>query len=430
VVQVVSKKYKDMKDTQQKIDFVSNLQGSHPLIVIKFILLCITTCTSWKFLYCKGAVVRDLYIPLMILLSLTKVQVATFVSGFITCIQLILKIYAATSVRVRGTNVGVRKKWTIRNVVNVFRGILQLSTIISILAVDFKIYPREFAKTENFGYSIMDLGVGIYIFSSGIVVKSYMSVLQGIKSTGIMLLIGFGRMVLTKYIGYQEHVTEYGTHWNFFFTLGCIPLLFSLQKKYTQVLDLKKLALGILVFYEILLKLGLEKYILEAPRIDLISMNREGICSFLGYYGIFLLAVDLGNSTRDQEWKVALGVLSRNLLVSVVLTWNAYYNEIQVSRRMANMHYVIWVYTICVGAITLIGITDLIFPSSTPIIIEAVNRNQLFVFLVANVLTGLVNMSIDTLNQDDFSSFIILSGYIITVSILALLVKDLKMLRF
>jgi phosphatidylinositol glycan class W len=140
--------------------------------------------------------------------------------------------------------------------------------------------------------------------------------------------------------------------------------------------------------------------------------------------------VDLGYRIRDKEWKVALEILSRNFLISAVFAWNAYYNGIQVSRRMANMQYVVWIYTICVGGITLVGIVDLISPSPTPRIIEAVNRNQLFVFLVANVLTGLVNLTIDTLNQDDLSSLMILCCYIITVSVSALLVKDLKMLRF
>lgn len=406
--------------TQQKIDFVSNLQGSHPQVVIWFVLLSIFTFITWKPL-CKIPVLNDFYIPLMILLSLTRVKEAALIIGFILSLYV---LYYSISRKSYAEN------WNTRNVLNVFRGILQFSTIVSILAVDFRIYPREFAKTESFGYSIMDLGVGIYVFSSGIVVRNSGSILQGIKSTGIMLVIGFGRILLTKYVGYQEHVTEYGTHWNFFFTLGLIPLVFSVQKKFINVKDLKNLALGILVFYEIALNLGLEKYILEAPRTDLISMNREGICSFLGYYGIFLLAVDLGYRIRDKEWKVALEILSRNFLISAVFAWNAYYNGIQVSRRMANMQYVVWIYTICVGGITLVGIVDLISPSPTPRIIEAVNRNQLFVFLVANVLTGLVNLTIDTLNQDDLSSLMILCCYIITVSVSALLVKDLKMLRF
>ena len=116
-----------------------------------------------------------------------------------------------------------------RTTVNIF-------TAIAILAVDFRIFPRHLAKTETFGASLMDVGVGAFMMAHGVTSpeareqKRNASGFQGytglIKGTakGVLPLFALGlvRTIVLKTTGYQEHVTEYGVHWNFFLTIATV----------------------------------------------------------------------------------------------------------------------------------------------------------------------------------------------------------------
>lgn len=50
-----------------------------------------------------------------------------------------------------------------------FRAYINIATAICILAVDFKIFPRRFAKAETYGSGLMDVGVGAFAISNAIV---------------------------------------------------------------------------------------------------------------------------------------------------------------------------------------------------------------------------------------------------------------------
>lgn len=83
-----------------------------------------------------------------------------------------------------------------------YRAIVIYITVLSILAVDFIIFPRRFAKTKTYGISLMDVGTGCFIFANGIVApeaRNKMSPLnKSIKSTIPIIILGFIRLITVK----------------------------------------------------------------------------------------------------------------------------------------------------------------------------------------------------------------------------------------
>ena len=79
------------------------------------------------------------------------------------------------------------------------RAFMILFTTIAILAVDFPVFPRRFAKTETFGYSLMDLGVGSFTFVNGLVSaearKVEKSLTQNLSGCVPLLLLGAIRLI-------------------------------------------------------------------------------------------------------------------------------------------------------------------------------------------------------------------------------------------
>ncbi len=48
------------------------------------------------------------------------------------------------------------------------RGYVLVVTCIAILAVDFPVFPARFAKTEVYGYGLMDMGLGLFLIANAL----------------------------------------------------------------------------------------------------------------------------------------------------------------------------------------------------------------------------------------------------------------------
>ena len=171
-----------------------------------------------------------------------------------------------------------------------------ITTCTAIMQVDFPlIFPRHQVKAEDYGWSMMDVGVSATMLASGMtnrmVVadmdskkgKSFLKELMQSITSNLGVCTGASvRFFLLTGIDYHDHVTEWGTHWNFFVTIACLNVIGVFVRSTKFVM-----------FYGWILLIGGEllqqyydtgTYIWHAPRHDMISANREGLVSLSGYF--------------------------------------------------------------------------------------------------------------------------------------------------
>ncbi|KAL3807425.1 hypothetical protein ACHAXA_011556 [Cyclostephanos tholiformis] len=412
---------------------------------------------------------------------------------------------------------------------SMFRACLYVMTSIAILAVDFPIFPRRYCKTETRGYGYMDLGASGFVIVSGWTSalsggsgggggtnddvgtsgggrrsRSTTALFKFVRKCAPLLSLGMLRLITTKGLEYQEHVTEYGLHWNFFFTLCCVESFMVVYKVITTnrrdrymhrfhddriasststattggvvrvaMLDCA-LALSLLVLYQIYLSgYGGQEFVESAERIchrdpssssyrrswslsicDVLFANREGIFGVLGYITLRLLSesfarwcllqpadVVVSEDERDHyDDRMSLSRRRRRrLFVASAMLWIAHVVltvglGMPTSRRSTNAPFVLW--SLAHNLSILFLIEAVMTPSGTlpgaakdengnamrdeyyhdrrtnPLILEAVNRFGLPVFLISNLLTGLVNLTVDTLHSSDVIAMIIMSLYL------------------
>jgi phosphatidylinositol glycan class W len=316
------------------------------------------------------------------------------------------------------------------------------------------------AKTETFGHSLMDIGIGSFIISSAMTSRFARGVADLAPSAGsrtyavgpwvlsadiikklAVVALGIGRLIVIRATNYQTHDTEYGTEWNFFVTLFFLWVISDLAHKLFSRRAIIIGALTSLFAYQYaLIELSLTDYIFNSPRASFVSSNREGICSLVGCVALYLLSESISHVlfftpainemtkgrlmdetkqlVREANKDIFQAMLKLTFLCGALFgLWKISEYFQQTSRRLFNAAFVFQCLMLAVFALFLLCSVEFLCSRQVNSIrsLELLNRHQLLVFLVANLMTGLVNLTVPTIYCSPQSSMCILVVYIFVV---------------
>ena len=165
-------------------------------------------------------------------------------------------------------------------------------------------------------------------------------------------MIGTMKFILTTFVGYHNHVSEYGIHWNFFITLAIVQIICGI---FSCKLGMNR---NFIAFLAVLTSIGYEIWLQnseiyqwifslkEDQRLTsgFVIANIEGFVSLLGYSSLFLFGASLKETiyrlNEKSNWK--------KTSVCTLILWSLFIfsiNEgylILPSRRLCNFSYIIW----------------------------------------------------------------------------------------
>lgn len=328
-----------------------------------------------------------------------------------------------------------------------------ITTTIMILAVDFKVFPRRNAKIEHFGLGLMDAGAICFLGINAMIslevrllnqnnLNKLQILKKNVKPCLILLMLGLMRLCTIKNINYQEHVSEYGVHMNFFIVLALVKLIgLSLSLIFNKAALDPLFGFLFICLHEVLLtKFDLSSYIqYDGHRETFLDKNKESLCTLLAYIGFYLSCYNIirfpydtversADSLKNKKDETDLNhkLMIRSLKYAAVYlalyVLSNLFSE-QISRRNMNMAFtclslsIIYLATFLEYLWANLLIKYYSVRDTKLILQDSYTNNGLIVFLFANILTGLVNLGTNTIEVADKNAVILLFTYSFVVSI-------------
>ena len=228
--------------------------------------------------------------------------------------------------------------------------------------------------------------------------------------------------------------------------------------------------IGCIIYQTFLSYIGGTNYVLNAPRSNIVHANKEGLVGSFGYFLIFSFSVSIGQflfsnvninsqksltnnhnfnktncssiKSEDHRKRTQNNFLSVNnklyiiivLLILSIGSWivwwllNEYIQE--TSRRLVNVTYIAWSIGLNTTIVTFYFFIEYLLQNSSSVCMleQIINQYQLPIFLGANLMTGLVNLTTNTLIASNTEAFCILTIYIFIVTFVPTIFYHLKLL--
>ncbi|CAI2367116.1 unnamed protein product [Moneuplotes crassus] len=322
--------------------------------------------------------------------------------------------------------------------IRIFKTGVMIPTVICIFAVDFHDFPRRFVKTHTFGISLMDIGTGCLIFISGISANVIRNkgvplasrLVKSIKAIPIIMAIALGGYFSRYFTNHPEVVTEYGVHWNFFWTLAIISIASACV---SNPRSRSANSFGMYTIYQLFLYFGGTEYIFNAPRDNFFNKNREGILGCIGYICIYLLGIACGefvikkSEAAKESWKnppctQTLVNLLPVYILSCLGTFICLTYVQSYSRRSVNITYGVAVISfISLSMIVTYTVITMLKGYQYCYLMSIIEENQFVFFMISNLVMSLYNISFMTTFHSNAIAIPVLVVYIT----LTLLLTDL-----
>lgn len=277
---------------------------------------------------------------------------------------------------------------------------------IAIFACDFGNFPNRHLKTKFYGASLMDLGVGSFLFNNGLFV-SFRSKFSIFKSSMVLLLLGFVRLFVIILFNYHVDLSEYGAHFNFYFVMGLVFLLYIfLESKFNF-----HFSVLLLLVYQSFLSNGLEKYIFSENRISFLEKNKEGIFMIFPSYCIFSFADQIGRILYSSENQLVN--FYKGFLYFLTFFYGFWFSreKIEMSRRLCNATFVFWIVVFHCAYALLAKVTSS-YCGGPCKFVSFCAKNMLFIFLWSNLLVLLGNLIFDLKSFGAVGSVYMNLGYL------------------